>query len=192
MSTFKKIWHFIWHEDSALSWVVNIILAFIIVKFLIYPGLGLALGGTTHPVVAVVSGSMQHDGLNFEDWWEKNKAWYLEKNISKEEFNGFNLKNGFNKGDIIVLRKSKDMNTGDIIVFYGNSNNPIIHRVVRKWEENGEYSYQTKGDNNPDSFNALGETEIGESFIIGKAVFKIPYLGYVKIIFTEMLGGNLR
>jgi hypothetical protein len=55
----KKIWYFIWREDSWSSWVVNVVLAIIIVKFLIYPGLGLLLG-TNFPVVAVVSCSMQH------------------------------------------------------------------------------------------------------------------------------------
>ena len=59
MGFLRKVWKFIWEDDSALSWIVNVILAFVIVKFLIYPGLGLVLH-TTHPVVAVVSGSMDH------------------------------------------------------------------------------------------------------------------------------------
>ena len=56
-SLLGKIWYFVWEEDSVLSWAVNIVLAFFLIKYLVYPGLGLALG-TTHPVVAVVSGSM--------------------------------------------------------------------------------------------------------------------------------------
>jgi len=191
MNRLKKIWRFIWYDDSLLSWIVNIILAFIIVKFLIYPGLGLALGGTTHPVVAVVSGSMEHDGLGFEEWWSENNEWYLKNDITKESFSEYVMKNGFNKGDIIVLKKSDSISVGDVIVFSGNSNNPIIHRVVKKWND-GETYYQTKGDNNANSFSALGETEISEDNIIGKAVFKIPYLGYVKIIFTEIFGGLLK
>ncbi|MBL7147900.1 MAG: signal peptidase I [Nanoarchaeota archaeon] len=192
MITLKKIWRFIWYDDSLLSWIVNIILAFIIVKFLIYPGLGLVLGGTTHPVVAVVSGSMQHNGLDFDDWWDRNDAWYIENNISKNDFDGFVMGDGFNRGDIIVLKKSETINVGDIIVFRGSSNNPIIHRVVKRWNENGETYYQTKGDNNSGSFSALGETKINEGKIVGKAMFKIPYLGYVKIIFSEVFGGILK
>ena len=69
-----KIWHFIWKDDSLLSWIINILLAFLIVKFLIYPGLGFALG-TTYPVVAVVSSSMHHDG-DFDQWYEEKGDWY--------------------------------------------------------------------------------------------------------------------
>ena len=58
----KKAWHFIWEDDSVLSWLVNIILAFVLIKFIVYPGLGFILQ-TTHPVVAVVSESMEH-GMN--------------------------------------------------------------------------------------------------------------------------------
>ena len=57
--SFKKIWNFIWHEDSVLSWVVSIALAFLLVKFIIYPLIGLVLG-TGYPIVAVVSESMEH------------------------------------------------------------------------------------------------------------------------------------
>ena len=59
-NTLIKTWKFIWDNDSPLSWILNVIIAFILVKFIIYPGLGLLLG-TTHPVVAVVSGSMSHN-----------------------------------------------------------------------------------------------------------------------------------
>lgn len=183
----KKIWHFIWYEDSLLSWIVNIIIAFVLVKFIIYPGLGFVLG-TTHPVVAVVSGSMEHDG-NFDNWYEEKGGWY---NYSKEEMREWIFPNGFNKGDIIVLKSGKNVKNGDVIVFRGKSNNPIIHRVISNWEENGKLYYQTKGDNNFDSFEQLGEHKISEDDVIGKALFKIPLLGYVKIIFTEIVGGFVK
>ena len=179
----KKVWRFIWHDDSILSWIVNIILAFLIVKFLIYPGLGLALG-TTHPVVAVVSGSMHHNG-NFDQWYDEKGDWYK---FEKEGMKKWSLHNGFNRGDIMILKKAKDVKVGDIIVFYGNSNNPIIHRVVFV----GDNFYQTKGDNNADSFEQLGEKDIKQNKIIGKAIGRIPLLGYVKILFSEGLGGMLK
>ena len=176
----RKIWKFIWHDNSLLSWVVNVLLAFLIVKFLLYPGLGLALG-TTHPVVAVVSGSMHHDG-DFDQWYEDRGDWY---DFGKEEMREWSFSNGFNRGDIMILKKAKDIEIGDILVFRGNSNNPIIHRVVFI----GDEFYQTKGDNNFDSFQQLGEKNIREDQIIGKAVGRVPLLGYVKIIFSEVLGG---
>lgn len=180
MSTVKRIWHFIWKSNSILSWIVNIILAFIIVKFLIYPGIGLLLN-TDYPIVAVVSDSMKHD-KNFEEWWDYNKNWYVNNNINKEQFSNFPLNNGFNKGDIIVLKGSNNFKMGDVIVFQGNSANPIIHRIVKI----DDY-LQTKGDNNPTSFEALGESNISRERLEGKALFKIPLLGWFKIIFTDLL-----
>lgn len=182
----RKIWKFIWYNDSILSWIVNIILAFLIVKFLIYPGLGLVLG-TTYPVVAVVSSSMHHNG-DFEQWYDERGEWYDKFNYSKEQMEKWPFHSGFNKGDIMILKKAKDIKIGEIIVFKGNSNNPIIHRVVFI----GDNYYQTKGDNNLDSFSQLGETNIKDEQIVGRAIGKVPLLGYVKILFNEVVGGIIK
>ncbi|MFC1728006.1 hypothetical protein ACFLZ7_00910 [Nanoarchaeota archaeon] len=188
----KKTWHFIWEEDSLLSWVVNVILAFILIKFIVYPLLGFLLG-TTHPVVAVVSTSMEHDG-SFDDWWASQAncgypctqgEYYSNYGITKEEFREFSFKNGFNKGDIMVLYNPKNSEMGDIVVFWSGRANPIIHRVVK--EENG--TYQTKGDHNVQSIQTsyLDEYSVTPDKFVGKAVAKVPLLGYVKIIFVELL-----
>ncbi len=190
MSNFlKKTWNFLWHSDSLVSWILSFILAFLLVKYVIYAGLGLILG-TGYPVVAVVSGSMEHDGLNFEAWWEHYGEWYENHGINMEEFNDYKFKNGFNKGDVMVLigTEAKNINKGDVVVFQANSKHPVIHRVVKVWEEDGEYHFQTKGDHNSDSYVQLGETDIGESKLLGKAVFKIPFLGWPKIIFAGLVG----
>lgn len=181
MGTLKKIWHFIWHDDSLLSWIVNIILAFILVKFIIYPGLGLIFQ-TQLPVVAVVSSSMEHNN-NFDNFWERQGRWYEDHDITKGEFLNYPLKNGFNKGDIIFLYGTENIQEGDVIVFRGNSANPIIHRVVII----KEIGYQTKGDNNQDSYEQLGETNINPSNVLGKAFLRVPYLGWVKIWATDLL-----
>ncbi|MBU2589236.1 MAG: signal peptidase I [Nanoarchaeota archaeon] len=186
-SFLKKVWHFIWVEDSLASWIVNVILAFLIVKFIIYPLLGLMLG-TSYPVVAVVSGSMEHNGLDFDSWWANNADWYENENFTKEEFYDFSFKNGFNKGDIIVLKgiNAENIKRGNVIVYSTNRYKyPIIHRVVNKEGELGSYTIETKGDN-----NTLEDPEgITEDKLIGKAIFKIPFLGWIKIMFTWMIGG---
>ena len=179
----KRIWNFIWEDDSLISWVVNVILAFLIVKFLIFPGLGLVLD-TSHPVVAVVSESMDHRG-NFDDWWERQGSWYEERGIMKEEFMQYDMKNGFKKGDIIFLRGKDKFEIGEVVVFSANSNNPIIHRVVEK--KDGKY--QTKGDANSDSSKTLGEVDISKERVIGKALFRVPFLGWVKVWASEIVGG---
>jgi len=185
----KKTWYFIWEDNSIWSWIVNIILAFILIKFIVYPGLGFLLS-TSHPVVAVVSESMEHN-IEFDGWWDKNKNWYLQNNIGKEEFKKFSLKNGFNKGDIMVLvgKDAENIEVGDVIVFQSDRKDPIIHRVVNKIENNSIIYFQTKGDNNKDSIknSQLDETNINKEKIIGKAVLRIPLLGYIKIGFVEIL-----
>lgn len=193
-SRFGKVWHFIWHEDSVESWLINIVLAFILIKYVVYPGLGIVFA-TSYPIVAVVSGSMHH-GMGFEDYWANTGEWYEESGISQEMFNKFPMHNGFNKGDIMLLRgvSISNVDVGDIIVFKSHRQkprpDPIIHRVVNKSVENGVYVLQTKGDNyrtnrvsidGCDMSGCLDETDILDSQIIGKAFIRVPYLGYVKI-----------
>lgn len=211
-TTLKKVWNFLWHEDSLASWIVSALLAFILVKFIIYPGLGLLLG-TGYPVVAVVSGSMEHKSVpygagniicgsivneksnyNFDEYWNLCGEWYEHYNISKDQFKDFTLHNGFNTGSIIVLRgtDADNIKIGDVIVFqddaicqlYGKCD-PIIHRVVKINENNGVRTFQTKGDHNGDSDKL--ESDIPADKILGKAVMKIPYLGYVKLLAVKLL-----
>jgi len=185
----KKTWWFIWEDDSIWSWIVNIILAFVLIKFIVYPGLGFLLS-TSYPIVAVVSSSMEHDG-SFDNWWNSQEGWYLKSDISREEFSEFNFKNGFNKGDIMVLygKKPANIEVGEVIVFRSGRPDPIIHRVVKKWEVDSEYYFQTKGDHNVDSIKSLtlDETNINEDDYLGKAVVRVPLLGYIKIWFVELI-----
>lgn len=188
----KAIWHFIWVEDSWLSWIVNVILAFIIIKFLVYPGLGLILG-TNYPIVAVVSSSMEHS-VTFEDWWSKpscgnqvSQGQLLEEvGINQEEFLDFPFTSGFNKGDIMILYSPNNLKIGDILTFNANTrNDPIIHRIIAVKEKNGQIYYQTKGDNNCGS--AVFENAVAPDQAIGKAIWRIPFLGWLKIGFVSLL-----
>ncbi|MFH1917210.1 MAG: signal peptidase I [Nanoarchaeota archaeon] len=200
----KKSWYFIWYDDSFTSWIVNLILAFVLIKFIIYPGLGLIFG-TSFPIVAVVSGSMEHEG-GFDEWWKSNAfcappnmgarnpctqgEWYRQYNITKDEFKTYSFKNGFNRGDIMVLFgiDPGKVKVGNVIVFDSNKPYPIIHRVIRIRNEETVY-FETKGDHNQNQINdgLLNERAVTESQLLGRAVFRVPYLGYVKIWFTEYI-----
>lgn len=182
-----NIWYFIWEDDSIESWAVNVILAFLIVKFIVYPLLSLVLA-TSYPVVAVVSGSMEHNCMGFEAWWAEKQSWYEGNQMGIDVFENSHFKNGFNKGDIIVLRgiKPEKVKKGDTIVYSTDRYKyPIIHRVVGI---NGgdSYSFTTKGDNNP----STDPSPVAEKQVVGKAVFRIPWLGWVKIMFTSLIGGG--
>ena len=76
----KKFWKFL-KKDTWQSWVVSLILAFIIIKFIFFPGLSFVMG-TSLPLVVVESCSMYHEA-DFEKWWESNSAWYERNGITK-------------------------------------------------------------------------------------------------------------
>ncbi|MBI4739460.1 signal peptidase I [Candidatus Woesearchaeota archaeon] len=194
--TARRIWKFIWEEDSWASLFVNIILAFVIIKFIVYPGLGLILH-TPYPIVAVVSGSMEHDG-SFESWWSSKALCgqnscsqaehYQQAGIAKEDFQEFPYKNGFNIGDIMILygTKPEDIRVGNVIVFRSSNTDPIIHRVIKIKEKSGEVFFTTKGDHN--SASLAFESYIPEEVYLGRAVWRVPYLGYIKIVFVKLIG----
>ncbi len=185
----KKVWHFIWEDNSIWSWIVNVILAFVIIKWILYPGMGLMLG-TTHPIVAVVSGSMEHDG-SFDKWWnseclngnKKTQAEIYESyRITKEQFSGFRFRNGFNEGDLMIIKKANSPRLGDVTIFKTDSvAEPVIHRIVGLNSQN----LKTKGDHNCGSSGF--EENIPQEKLIGRAVARIPYLGWIKILFTKIV-----
>jgi signal peptidase I len=185
---YGKIWFFIWHDNSAASWIVNIILAYVLIKFIIYPGLGWVFG-THFPIVAVVSNSMEHH-QGFDEWWTANEDYYLALNITKQSFSSYSFKRGFNRGDIMFLigKKPEDIKIGDVIVFQSKKPYPIIHRVIDK-QEKGMWVFQTKGDNNKAQIRDadLDETRVLENQLLGKAVLRVPFLGYVKIWFVDLM-----
>lgn len=183
-----RFWHFFWEEDSLLSWIINILVAFLLIKGVIYPGLGLVLH-TTHPVVAVISTSMEHEG-NFDKWWFDHKGWYDEQGITQENFKGYDFRNGFNRGDIMILNglNGEMAQIGEVIVY--NSyirKEPIIHRVIDVKTDGENIYYTTKGDKNLGSYPF--EQDISSNDVVGKAIFRIPCLGWVKIGFVCTVNG---
>mgnify|MGYP000826223955 FL=1 len=77
----------------------------------------------------------------------------------------------------------------DVITFLSKDidthGTPITHRVVGIVEtEDGKVGYRTKGDNNNAEDNAL----IMEDEVIGKVLFRIPMIGYVRTFITSRIG----
>lgn len=91
---------------------------------------------------------------------------------------------------IIVTRVNEDseLKENDIITFYSDfvdsDGYTITHRIVKKYEEDGETHYITKGDNN------LTEDEgsITINNIIGKTIMIIPQIGKFEFFFTSIYG----
>ncbi len=139
-------------------------------------GLGFLLK-TDLPVVAVISESMTHDSTT-----EYVHYKYLESEYGydKDFINSWPIKNGFRKGDVLVIKgvNQSDLKVGDVIVFSIEGQKiPIVHRIIKI--DNG--TIQTKGDHNPvpDPWNI--------EKIHGKVVFVIPFLGWPKLIFTYIV-----
>ena len=210
----KKFWNWVWKSDSLWSWIVALVLIYVFIRLIFFPTISLIMG-TQLPLAGVESSSMDHQivkddfgklnlcgniysreenkHINFDDYWKTCGGWYDGRNITKEIFSGFSLKNGFRKGDIIVVWGRFAPKVGDIVIFKPNPESraprPIIHRIAYI----GDGIIQTKGDHNEgqliSSNNAhnTDETLIKPDQLIGKAILKIPYLGWVKIWFVELI-----
>lgn len=91
---------------------------------------------------------------------------------------------------VITARVSQNkIGMYDIITFLSKEIDthgvPITHRVVGILKtENGEKAYRTKGDNNNKEDKAI----IRQSEVIGKVLFRIPMLGYVRTFVTSKIG----
>ena len=190
----KKFWYIVWEDESLLGWIISLIFAFLIIKFIFFPGLALVFGASM-PLVVVESSSMHHPGnfianyfqsdSLFHEWWQQSGKWYEDINIDEQQAEKWSLKNGLEIGDVIVVWRVGELKIGDIIVFEANQKYPIIHRIINISEVNGRKVYSTKGDNNMGQL--FVEQRIPEDSIIGKAVFRIPLIGWVKLVFVKML-----
>ncbi len=170
----KKFWNFL-KEDTWQSWIVSIVLIILFIKLIFFPVLSF-ITGSSLPLVVVESCSMYHES-GFEEWWSKNAEWYIDKDISKSNFEAFSFKNGLNKGDIILVIGKENYEIGDVIIFNAPTKHPLIHRII------GKNPIETKGDHNTDQLSI--EKNILEDSVLGKATLKIPLLGWIKLIFFE-------
>lgn len=154
---------------------VKYILFGIVAAYLLNFGLGLALR-TNLPIVAVVSDSMKHDSLTDVRHYD-----YLEDmGYSPDEVNSWPITGGFLKGDVLVVTgvSDEDLEIGDVIVYdIEGQSVPIVHRVIDI--KDGEVV--TKGDHNPtyDPWKAKK--------IHGKAVVVVPFLGWPKLLLTQII-----
>jgi signal peptidase len=78
-----------------------------------------------------------------------------------------------NVGDLTIIQKctANDVKVQDIIE-YQMDGYTVIHRIITITQEDGEFFFITKGDNN----TSEDKTPVSEQQLIGKVIFKIPYL----------------
>jgi len=101
-----------------------------------------------------------------------------------------------NKGDLLFVRGTDpsiikngtiDDKDGDVIVFdarglwTGAPNEPIVHRVIDKYQIGDEWYFQTKGDANPSPDAAA----VPEDRVHGVVIGMIPFIGWIKIVLAD-------
>ncbi|MEM2921796.1 MAG: signal peptidase I [Candidatus Bathyarchaeia archaeon] len=99
-----------------------------------------------------------------------------------------------NVGDLVIIQgvNPPEINVGTIIVFYvpehyGEDAYRIVHRVVKVVQLENGLGFETKGDNNPVS-DYFRWKYIPEAYVIGKVIYRIPYVGYLALKIREPIG----
>jgi signal peptidase len=97
-------------------------------------------------------------------------------------------------GDFIFIEAIDDFDDvnaapppdGDILVFIrpGFEDEYIVHRAIGKQENDGEWFYTTKGDNNmfPDG------VPVPEQLVVGRVINRLPVVGYFSLFIKTMKG----
>lgn len=168
----------------AIALIVAIVLGF-------FFGLGLALG-TSVPVRVVESGSMCTEIFGCDGWSHPfEQTLHVGDIIVIQSVNPENLNADYPYSDIIVYQNPN---------LRGNLEaTPIVHRIVAKYQVNGIWYFQTKGDGNGENWPktpssseydshtlwATGEG-VPEDLVLGKVVLRIPYFGWI----TLFMRGN--
>jgi len=138
---------------------VVMVLITIVIVIVFWYGLRFAFR-TEHPFLAVASGSM-------EPVLYKGDLILVQGVQNACEIHAA-LKDANPPGDIIVFRK------------LDYPHDLIVHRAVKKNNEDGSCSFTTQGDANP----GPDRWKVGESDIVGKYTgAKVPLLGYIALFF---------
>tara|TARA_Y100000310_G_scaffold166108_1_gene165821 strand:- start:2005 stop:2586 length:582 start_codon:yes stop_codon:yes gene_type:complete len=177
ISVVKKFWKFLL-KDTWPSFLLTLVFALIFIKFIFFPALSF-ITGTSLPLVIVESCSMYHHEYGFEKIFESSV--YRTHGLKLENTSNWDFQNGLKKGDVIFVVRPKNIGVGDVIIFHGGKSYPLIHRTI--YSNN---TYSTKGDNyitNPSQTDF--EKKIRKDKVIGKALFRIPFIGWAKLIFFE-------
>ena len=91
------------------------------------------------------------------------------------------------RGDILLVKKVpiESIEVGDVIVFETPSvSDPVVHRVVAKWQENGNFTFKTNGDNNLQA----DRWEVSGDKVFGVVVLRIPHIGWFLLVVQTTVG----
>ena len=91
----------------------------------------------------------------------------------------------FERGDIVIYKKTKDINEieKDDIICYQLDDIKVMHRVIKIETINNQKYFTTKGDN----LTTKDPLKVKEEQIIGEIEIVIPRFGYPSVWLYEML-----
>ena len=94
----------------------------------------------------------------------------------------------FYKGDMLMVYGSPEYHVEDIVVYENPATRlPIVHRIINITDEG---NFITKGDNNPVADPGyITPGPIDPSSVKGKVILRIPFLGWVKLLFLRYVFG---
>lgn len=157
-----------------------IITAAIILLILIFDFVGIGM-------MSILSNSMSHEkreNQNYIKYWE-------QQNITEKQFQEFPLSKGFSGGDLLIYKKTTQLQKGDPGIFYNKLDEECRKNIwtlnickIKTQESIHRYSHKNQThsfffpDNPPKHFDTtLTQDVIKNEDIIGKAIIRIPYAG---------------
>lgn len=165
----KKFLKFLFFEKSwksDLTFFLFILLIFFIIRKI-----------NPYFLSVIYTNSMEHSNFYFEK--------YEKFNITYSDFEKFPFNKGLNVGDIVVIFPIdyNKIKVGDVVLYISPMNHPIVHRVIYK----NDSFICLMGDNNP-AYLPYECPLYNLNSIKGKAVFRIPFLGYPRILIKRIFG----
>jgi len=130
---------------------------------------------TEFPLLAVASGSM-------EPLLYKGDLIIVQGGLNFNELNAA-PKDAEPPGEVIVYYDPRFARNPIFLPVAGPETHLIVHRAVEKYQlENGTWVFETKGDANP---SKDGWGPIGQDFVVGRVVGKVPWLGNIPLFMHE-------
>ncbi|MEW6221749.1 MAG: hypothetical protein AB1476_00290 [Candidatus Hadarchaeota archaeon] len=184
-------------------WVLEFLLTLGILYF-VFAGALILIFRTDSYWMAVTSGSMVHEGQDWESYFEDvnvRKSFLVNQGLTQVAENTptfdaskFPIQGGFERGDLLFIQgvgSVSDISVGDVLIVDRSPYTiPLTHRVLAVWEDSGAVRFTTKGDHNTYLVNDSNtpwpdDLIIYPERITGKVVFVIPKLGNIALWFQN-------
>lgn len=180
----REAWNFLWHGESALSYLAFTIVSFITLSILYQVFLFFLGFFGVEDLFVVITSSMIHSNDINSSYYE----WMRVHGYNQSQMSSWSFPEGLNLGDLVVVMKVRpqELEVGDVIVYEpSESGYRIIHRIIFINETGGKILFTTKGDAN---YGVMGfEKNLTPRQVVGRAEARVPFVGIPKMVLTRAL-----